>query len=118
MSTHTQQHTDRPGTDELVVRYRLARRSVREINPGIVTTCRTTDPELFFPDDCASLGVRPFRKERQAIKLCDGCPLIAACLVQEMREAPSVFQVTGVRAGLAQAERRALYLFLDEKGLR
>ena len=110
------QHTDRPGLDELLVRYRLARRSLRAIDSDIIPTCQTIDPDAFYPDDCSGLNVAPFRKERQAIALCDGCPLIAACLVQEMRETPSIFQVRGVRAGLAQAERRALYLALEKGG--
>ncbi|MFF5707408.1 WhiB family transcriptional regulator [Streptomyces sp. NPDC012794] len=119
MGTAALRHTARPGTDELVVRYRLMTRNLSPAPEGAVTVCATTDPEAFFPEAAASgLSQPPNRAERIALAMCDGCPLIAACLVQELREVPSVFQIRGIRAGLRQSERRALYLALERAGVR
>jgi hypothetical protein len=117
MPARLPQHTERPGTDELVVRYRLAGREFRGLDQDVVVPCQTTDPEVFFPDDSSGLNVTPFKAERQALDLCTGCTLAPACLVREMRETPTVFQIRGVRAGLRQSERRALYLALQKDGL-
>ncbi|MFD8417548.1 WhiB family transcriptional regulator [Streptomyces sp. NPDC059650] len=117
MGTAALRHTARPGTDELVVRYRLITRSVRPAPDGVVPVCSTADPEAFFPEAAASgLAQQPNRHERIALTLCQDCPLIDLCLVREMREVPSVFQVVGIRAGLRQSERRALYLALVKAG--
>ncbi|MCB5182873.1 WhiB family transcriptional regulator [Streptomyces antimicrobicus] len=117
MGTAALRHTARPGTDELVVRYRLMTRSLRPAPEGAVAVCATTDPEAFFPEAAASgLAQNPNRAERIALAMCDGCPLMDRCLVGEMRGVPSVFQVRGIRAGLRQSERRALYLALEKTG--
>lgn len=105
--------TDRPGTDELVVRYRLIRN--RRLTPvDLVPPCATVDPEVLFPDVASGVDIPLYKQERQAVAVCEGCPLIDACLVQEMREVASVFQIRGVRAGLKQSERRALYRALEK----
>lgn len=117
MGTAALRHTARPGTDELVVRYRMFTRTLRPAPEGTVAVCSTADPEAFFPEVHASgLSQPPNRHERVALVLCQDCPLMASCLVSEMREVPSVFQVVGIRAGLRQSERRALYLALERTG--
>ncbi|MEU5499914.1 WhiB family transcriptional regulator [Streptomyces griseofuscus] len=117
MRTAALRHTARPGTDELLVRYRLMTRSVRPAIEDVVPVCATTDPEAFFPEASASgLNQVPNRHERIALALCEGCLIVDSCLVGEMREVPSVFQIRGVRAGLRQSERRALYLALEKAG--
>ncbi|MFD3940234.1 WhiB family transcriptional regulator [Streptomyces sp. NPDC058618] len=117
MGTAALRHTARPGTDELVVRYRLIARTLRPEPEDVVAVCATTDPEAFFPEASASgLAQTPNRHERIALAMCEDCPLMARCLVREMQEVPSVFQVRGIRAGLRQSERRALYLALEKAG--
>jgi len=118
MGTAALRHTARPGTDELLVRYRLmTRRTLRPAAEDVVPVCATADPEAFFPEVHASgLTQPPNRHELLALTLCEGCPLIEFCLVREMREVPSVFQIRGIRAGLRQSERRALYLALVKAG--
>ncbi|MFZ3500678.1 WhiB family transcriptional regulator [Streptomyces sp. 5.8] len=117
MGTAALRHTARPGTDELVVRYRMFARTVRPVPEGTVAVCSTVDPEAFFPEIHASgLSQPPNHAERIALAMCEGCPLMASCLVGEMGEVPSVFQINGVRAGLRQSERRALYLALEREG--
>lgn len=117
MGTAALRHTARPGTDELVVRYRLMTRRLRPVAEDLVPVCATADPEAFFPEASASgLAQPPNRHERIALAMCEGCPLIESCLVREIREVPSVFQIRGIRAGLRQSERRALYLALEKAG--
>lgn len=119
MGTAGLRHTARPGTDELLVRYRLIARGLHPAPEGTVAVCATTDPEAFFPEAPASgLAQTPTRAERIALAMCDACPLMDGCLVAEMQGVPSIFQVRGVRAGLRQSERRALYLALEREGLR
>lgn len=108
---------DRPGTDELVMRFRLVQHRLRPAAVDITPDCATTDPEVFHPEHSSGLAVAPYRAEREALAICARCPLTDLCLVQDMREAPTVFQVQGVRAGLRQAERRALYVELGKEGL-
>ncbi|MFD5552038.1 WhiB family transcriptional regulator [Streptomyces goshikiensis] len=109
------QHTDRPGTDELVMRYRLAGRGLAPVEA--IVPCATTDPEVFHPEHQSGVRVAPYKAEKLALAVCEDCPLMTACLVSDMRGAASVFNVRGVRAGLRQSERRALYLALDREGL-
>ncbi|MEU6221862.1 WhiB family transcriptional regulator [Streptomyces sp. NPDC047022] len=117
MRTTALPHTDRPGTDELLVRYRLAARASRTTTAEDIVPVCSTDPNTFFEGQASGLTQSPNRHERSALLLCSRCPLAARCLVTDMREAPSVFQVIGVRAGLRQSERRALYLALRRAGV-
>ncbi|MFE9259144.1 WhiB family transcriptional regulator [Streptomyces sp. NPDC006879] len=106
---------DRPTTDELVIRYRLislrALRALREVDYA-GAACTRTDPEAFSPQ-ASPLRDQPNRGERQALRVCAGCPVQDLCLVRGVREAKSVFDLKGVRAGLRQSEQRALYLELQ-----
>jgi hypothetical protein len=100
------------------MRYRLMTRALRSVAEDVVPVCATADPEAFFPEAAASgLAQPPNRHELLALTMCEGCPLIESCLVREMREVPSVFQIRGIRAGLRQSERRALYLALRKAGV-
>lgn len=108
---------DRPGTDELVVRYRLITRRALLEAAEAVAQCAGRDPELFAMQ-ASPMGDKPNRAERRALAVCAGCPVQQLCLVQDMRENGTAFEVRGVRAGLRQVERRALHLELTRQGLR
>ena len=58
--------------------------------------CATTDPDLFFPES------RDVRAERQAKKICAGCPVVQDCLEYAI-EAGEEF---GVWGGTTELERR------------
>lgn len=107
---------DRPSTDELVVRYRLiSLRALRDADET-AAACTSTNPTI-FDMQASPLRDQPNRAERAALAVCGGCPIADLCLVRDMRETPTVFDVQGVRAGLRQSERRALYLALEREGL-
>ncbi|WP_185909608.1 WhiB family transcriptional regulator [Streptomyces sp. WAC01280] len=102
---------------ELLVRVRRIRRTLRADNIVGSPACAAVDPEEFHPDAPSGLSTPPFKAERRAMAYCQGCPLVDLCLLQELREAPSVAHVLGVRAGLRQADRQALYLAVKKEGL-
>ncbi|MFE5773684.1 WhiB family transcriptional regulator [Streptomyces sp. NPDC056485] len=108
---------DRPDTAELVVRYRLITRIALLTAADSVANCAGRNPELFSMQ-ASPLRDQPNRAERAALGVCAGCPMQPLCLVQDMRENGTAFEVRGVRAGLRQSERRALHLELTRQGLR
>lgn len=108
---------DRPDTAELVVRYRLINRVALLTAADAVTNCAGRDPEMFSMQ-ASPMRDQPNRAERRALAVCAGCPMQALCLVQDMRENETAFEMRGVRAGLRQVERRALHLELTRRGLR
>lgn len=108
---------DRPDTAELVVRYRLINRVALLAAADAAANCAGRDPEMFSMQ-ASPMRDQPNRAERRALAVCAGCPMQALCLVQDMREHGTPFEMRGVRAGLRQVERRALRLELTRQGLR
>lgn len=102
---------------ELVERVLRVRRTLRGIVVDEVPVCATADPEVWHPEYPSGLGTAPYTAETRAMALCEDCPLIDFCLVQELREVSSVEDVRGVRGGVRQADRQALYLTLEKEGL-
>ncbi|MFD3511217.1 WhiB family transcriptional regulator [Nocardia sp. NPDC058666] len=111
---------NRPGTDELVARYRLislSRRRLLELTDVIEPSpCSQVDPETFHMQ-ASPIGDQPNRAERKALAVCGHCPVQDLCLVRDMRETETPFEFRGVRAGLRQAERRSLHIELTRQGL-
>src|SRR2546423_8264394 len=68
--------------------------------------CRGVDPELFFGPADSSAGQAIFDLERQALLVCAGCPVRAACLAAAL-EFPADEQ-HGVIGGMAAGQRQAL----------
>jgi WhiB family redox-sensing transcriptional regulator len=66
--------------------------------------CRRADPELFFP--IGTTG-RALQQTEQAKAMCASCPVCEPCLTWVL-EAEPLGQESGVCAGLAEDERRAL----------
>lgn len=64
-------------------------------------SCRTVDPELFFPSGAGGLSAQ---QERNAKLVCRGCPVREECL----KAAVDTGQYTGVWGGLSEAERRGM----------
>jgi WhiB family transcriptional regulator, redox-sensing transcriptional regulator len=62
--------------------------------------CRSIDPEVFFPPDSERGPVRQ-RRELQAKKYCEQCPVLARC----REHALSVQEPYGVWGGLTPRER-------------
>src|SRR2546423_14012554 len=68
--------------------------------------CRGVDPELFFGPADSSAGQAIFDLERQALLVCAGCPVRAACLAAAL-EFPADEQ-HGVIGGMAAGQRQAV----------
>ena len=66
-------------------------------------TCRTADPEAFFPAE-ASRGRNSATIEARAKAMCAQCPVIQQCLRHAMR----VREPYGVWGGLSEDERSAI----------
>jgi WhiB family redox-sensing transcriptional regulator len=64
--------------------------------------CRGEDLNLFFGDD-GERGADRIIRERKAKQVCAGCPVMAECLAEALRE-PAQF---GVWGGLSADERAA-----------
>jgi len=64
-------------------------------------TCRTVDPELFFP---SGHGSQVTEMEEQAKKVCAVCPVREECLDAALEAG----DYTGVRGGLTAKERRGM----------
>jgi hypothetical protein len=101
----------------LVDRFREALRGLRWVPSDVTPVCATTDPEVFHPTRPSPASRSAFKDERRAMSLCAGCLMAPLCLVRDLREAPDVEDVRGVRAGIREADRRALYLTAREEGL-
>ncbi|MFG2631065.1 WhiB family transcriptional regulator [Streptomyces sp. NPDC048473] len=86
-----------------------ARQLAREAGPVGDMACRGVDPDLFFPEASPVSGP-PSVEEREALKVCAGCPVRDWCLAREMAECTTPARIIGVRGGLRQADRRALYV--------
>ena len=72
-------------------------------------------PELFFPNrwQVTPVTAPPSTAERKALQVCAGCPVRKRCLAQDLAECTTSSQVQGVRGGMRQSERRALYVELN-----
>lgn len=64
-------------------------------------SCRTVDPEIFFPTGAGGLSAQ---QERNAKKVCGNCPVREECL----KTAVDTAQYTGVWGGLSEKERRGM----------
>ncbi|WP_031069184.1 WhiB family transcriptional regulator [Streptomyces sp. NRRL S-118] len=102
---------------ELVKRVLRLKETLRGIVVDEIPVCATTDPEAWHPEHPSGLSTAPYKAEKRAMAMCQDCPLTDFCLLQELREVSSVEQVHGVRGGVRQAERQALYLTLEKEGL-
>ncbi|WP_190175412.1 WhiB family transcriptional regulator [Streptomyces nitrosporeus] len=102
---------------ELVERVLRIRQTQRGVVVDEIPVCATIDPDEWHPENPSGLTSPPYQAERRAMALCAGCPIIDFCLVQELREVSSVEHVRGIRGGVRQADRQALYLTLEQEGL-
>ncbi|MEU8765000.1 WhiB family transcriptional regulator [Streptomyces sp. NPDC048659] len=102
---------------ELVERVLRIKQTLRGFVVDETPVCATTDPEAWHPEHPSGLSTPPYKAEKQAMALCQDCPLIDFCLIQELREVTAVEHVHGVRGGVRQAERQALYLTVVKEGL-
>lgn len=68
--------------------------------------------DIFFPKSrqVTPVTAPPSAAEWKALQVCARCPVREWCLAQDLRECTAVSQVLGVRGGLRQSERRALYI--------
>ena len=68
--------------------------------------------DVFFPKawQVTPVTAPPSTAERKALAVCGRCPVREWCLAQDLKECTSPSQVLGVRGGLRQSERRALYV--------
>jgi WhiB family redox-sensing transcriptional regulator len=72
--------------------------AVREAGWASRGSCRTSDPELFFPDAPSP------EREARAKAVCAACPVIQECRDHAVRAGES----EGIWGGLTTAERRRL----------
>ncbi|MDX3064005.1 WhiB family transcriptional regulator [Streptomyces sp. ND04-05B] len=74
--------------------------------------CKGLDPEQFFPKpwQLTPVTAPPSTVERQALRVCVQCPVREECLDRDLEECTAPSQVVGVRGGLRQSDRRALYV--------
>ena len=63
--------------------------------------CIGHDPEIWYPDPTDIIGTR------EAVDICQACPVRQACLEQAMREEPAGGR-HGIRGGLTPEERRKI----------
>jgi hypothetical protein len=78
--------------------------------------CQGMDTDLFFPDKASAADSAPNEAERKALRVCAPCQLKRWCLTQELAEVSVADRIRGVRGGLRQVERRALYRARNEAG--
>lgn len=104
-----------PADHALVQRVLRIGRTLRH-SVDVVLVCATTDPEAWHPEHASGLTRAPYTAETRAMGLCGGCPVSDFCLVQELREVGSVEDIRGVRAGVREVDRQALYLTLEMEG--
>ncbi|WP_443051890.1 WhiB family transcriptional regulator [Streptomyces sp. NBC_00304] len=77
--------------------------------PSEATACEGLDPAIFFPE-ASDPSHRPSPGERAALAVCAVCPVRAWCLARDLEECTTPTRIIGVRGGLRQADRRALYI--------
>ncbi|WP_420082988.1 WhiB family transcriptional regulator (plasmid) [Streptomyces sp. JL4002] len=73
--------------------------------------CRNSDPELFFPEpwELTPVEREASPAEREALAVCTGCPVQSWCLTRDLEQSSASSKIIGLRGGLRQSERRALY---------
>ena len=66
--------------------------------------CATTDPDLFFPES------RDVRAERQAKKICAGCPVVQDCLefLLSIQSSFMTFQLSKLSFGIEKILQRLM----------
>ncbi|WP_308401511.1 WhiB family transcriptional regulator [Streptomyces sp. AP-93] len=69
--------------------------------------------DLFFP--APGMQVMTPYEERGALRICYACPVRDWCLADDLDRAESVYDVIGVRGGMIQSARRALYRMLHRR---
>lgn len=74
--------------------------------------CVGVDPRLFYPKpwETTTGTAVPSEAERKALTFCGRCPVRDWCLERDLIDSSIPSKVIGVRGGLRQADRRALYL--------
>ncbi|MFI6006677.1 WhiB family transcriptional regulator [Streptomyces sp. NPDC051366] len=79
--------------------------------------CMGADPRLFYPKpwETTSGDNPPSDAEREALAYCDGCPVLARCLSEDLTDSSTPSKILGVRGGMRQADRRALHVKLFGK---
>ncbi|MER6549564.1 WhiB family transcriptional regulator [Streptomyces sp. NPDC001250] len=82
----------------------------------VSAACQGMDSDLFFPDKASPADSAPNEGERKALRVCAPCQLKRWCLAQELAEVSVEERIRGVRGGLRQVERRALYRARNEAG--
>ncbi|GAA0699594.1 hypothetical protein GCM10010260_84230 [Streptomyces filipinensis] len=76
--------------------------------------CTAVDPELFFPEpwELTPVEREASAAEREALAVCARCPVQSWCLARDLEQSSTPSKILGVRGGLRQSERRALYVRL------
>ncbi|MGW2672520.1 WhiB family transcriptional regulator [Streptomyces sp. NPDC001272] len=87
--------------------------AVRQERDG-TAACVGKDPRVFFPQpwEMTAGEAVPSDAERKALAICGRCPVLAWCLERDLNDSSTPSKIIGVRAGLRQADRRALYVRL------
>lgn len=85
--------------------------AVRQDRNG-TAACMGKDPRLFFPSprETTSGATEPSEAERKALEICRQCPVLAWCLERDLNGSSTASKILGVRAGMRQGDRRALYV--------
>jgi WhiB family redox-sensing transcriptional regulator len=68
----------------------------------LAARCAGADPELFFHPD-GERGPAREARERAALRICAGCPVVEACLAHALRTP----EASGVWGGLSEADLAA-----------
>ncbi|MFI1154989.1 WhiB family transcriptional regulator [Streptomyces sp. NPDC020817] len=76
--------------------------------------CVGADPRVFYPEpwETTTGAAVPSEAERKALAYCGRCPVLAWCLSEELTGSSTPSKIIGVRGGLRQGDRRALYVRL------
>ena len=84
---------------------------VRQERDG-TAACVGEDPRVFFPQpwEMTTGEAVPSEAERKALAICGRCPVLAWCLERDLSDSSTPSKLLGVRAGLRQGDRRALYI--------
>ncbi|MER5871946.1 WhiB family transcriptional regulator [Streptomyces sp. NPDC002044] len=92
----------------------LAPASVVRQERSDVAACVGADPRLFFPkpQETTSGAAVPSESEREALTFCEECPVLAWCLASDLKQSSTPSKIIGVRGGMRQSDRRALYVRL------
>lgn len=90
--------------------------AVRRERPGSAA-CAGEDPRLFYPQpwETTSGDTPASDAEREALAICERCPVLAWCLSEDLTGSSTPSKVIGVRGGMRQADRRALHVRLFGK---